>query len=319
MAGETTPAPLAPFAGAKPSAPAWFDKAIALAPERSFHVVRGAKIETLTWGERGKPGLLMLHGGSAHADWWSFIAPFFAGTHRVTATSWSGMGGSDWREAYAVDDYVEEMLASLQVTGLFDAPVKPVLVSHSFGSFPSMALAARHGEKLGGLITVDSPFISPEMRAKRDAGRTPSRPPRATVVYDSFAQAMARFRLMPAQTADNLYVVDYIARHSLREVARPDGSKGWTWRFDPFMWSTYKRGDSSADIAAAKCRLAVTWGANSVLFPPEIIDFVRRIAPKGTFFIEIPDAQHHVLIDQPLALVATVRAVLSAWDAGSGS
>ncbi len=38
----------------------------------------GANIELLTWGEVGKPGLILVHGNSAHADWWSFIAPFLA-------------------------------------------------------------------------------------------------------------------------------------------------------------------------------------------------------------------------------------------------
>ena len=77
--------PLAPFAGAKPPAPAWFDKALAQAPERSFVPVEGAKIELLTWGEIGKPGLILVHGNSAHADWWSFIAPFLADQYRVAA------------------------------------------------------------------------------------------------------------------------------------------------------------------------------------------------------------------------------------------
>src|SRR3712207_9584205 len=56
----------------------------------------------------GKPGLLFLHGNGAHADWWSFIAPFFADTHRVAALSWSGMGGSDHRERYSIDGFVAE-------------------------------------------------------------------------------------------------------------------------------------------------------------------------------------------------------------------
>ena len=71
-------APLAAYHGQKPAAPAWFDEAIAHEPERTFVEVEGAKIEVLAWGERGKPGLMFLHGGAAHADWWSFIAPFFA-------------------------------------------------------------------------------------------------------------------------------------------------------------------------------------------------------------------------------------------------
>lgn len=316
MAGEPIPAPLAAFAGEKPPAPAWFEKAIATAPERGFHHGAGARIETLTWGERGKPGLLLLHGGSAHADWWSFIAPFFAKTHRVVASSWSGMGGSDWREAYSIDELGLEMLATIEATGLAEGPGKPVVVSHSFGSFPAIAFAARHGERIGGLMTIDSPFLSDEMRSQRDAGRPPQRPPRDTVIYDTFVEALARFRLMPAQAAENLYAVDHIARHSLREVARPGGGTGWTWRFDPFMWSRLKRNDPSQDLAAAKCRLALTWGSDSVLFPPDVIAYVREQAPKGSLFIEFPDARHHVLIDQPLALVAAMRAVLAAWGHG---
>jgi pimeloyl-ACP methyl ester carboxylesterase len=164
-------------------------------------------------------------------------------------------------------------------------------------------------------MTIDSPFMSKEMRAKRDFGRPPSREPRDTLVYDSFEQALARFRLMPAQTAENLYVVDNIARHSLREVKKADGSSGWTWRFDPFMWSRMKRREPAEDLAAATCRLAVTWGSHSVLFPDEVKTYVRRQAPKGTIFLEIPEAQHHVLIDQPLALVTAMRTVLGAWEA----
>ena len=99
MASEPIPAPLVPFAGARPPAPAWFEEALKVEPERASHQGAGVTIETLAWGERGMPGLLLLHGGSAHADWWSHLAPFFARTHRVVASSWSGMGGSGWRPA----------------------------------------------------------------------------------------------------------------------------------------------------------------------------------------------------------------------------
>ena len=71
-------APLAAFHGRKPPAPAWFERAIADEPERTFVEFEGARIETLAWGKRGEPGLMLLHGGAAHADWWSFIAPLFA-------------------------------------------------------------------------------------------------------------------------------------------------------------------------------------------------------------------------------------------------
>src|SRR5712671_2452306 len=46
-------APLATFAGKEPPAPAWFRQAIEQKAERGFVEVKGAKIETLAWGERG--------------------------------------------------------------------------------------------------------------------------------------------------------------------------------------------------------------------------------------------------------------------------
>ena len=68
-------APLAALRGGKPPAPDWFIRALDQTPERGFVDVAGAKIETLIWGEIGQPGLLLLHGSGAHADWYSFIAP----------------------------------------------------------------------------------------------------------------------------------------------------------------------------------------------------------------------------------------------------
>ena len=63
MAESTPMAPLAAFRGQKPPAPAWFERVVAIEPERTFVAVDGAEVETLAWGERGKPGLVFLHGG----------------------------------------------------------------------------------------------------------------------------------------------------------------------------------------------------------------------------------------------------------------
>ena len=39
------------------------------------------------------------------------------------------------------------------------------------------------------------------------------------------------------------------------------------------------------------------------------------IAP-GSPYVEIPEAEHHVMIDQPIAFVAALRALLAAWPPG---
>lgn len=47
--------------------------------------------------------------------------------------------------------------------------------------------------------------------------------------------------------------------------------------------------------------------------PPDMLEEARQTLPAGTPMIAIPDAAHHVPIDQPLALVAALRAVLAGW------
>jgi len=307
--------PLGPFAGAKPPAPAWFDKAIAREPERRFVEVEGARIETLIWGDEGKPGLLLMHVNGAHADWYSFIAPFFADHYRVAAISWSGMGRSDWRERYSLDLFSREALVAAEDAGLFLSAEKPIFVAHSFGGDVGIWLAANSGERLKGMILLDNVPRPPEMRWKGQ----PNSDGRPARVHPSLEAALARFRLMPPQGCENLYLVDHIGRWSITEDVAEDGTTPiFRWRFDPGLWPKMDRTgslESEHDLSAAKCPLAMIWGAQSQLVPQEGLDFTRQFIPAGTPMIALPDAQHHLMLDQPLATVAAVRALLSAWPA----
>ena len=311
-------APLAAFGGEKPTAPAWFERALACLPERRMIPVEGADIETLTWGEVGQPGLLLMHGNGAHAGWWRMIAPFFAATHRVAAFSWSGMGASSWRQAYTLETFAAEVMAVAQATGLFAGARKPVAVGHSFGSFPLVEVGWRHGEHFGGLMIVDSPFSTPERREerRRARGEIPRRPNelRPHNVYATFEAALARFRLAPLQYCDNLFIVDMIARESLVPTKRFDGAPGWSWRFDPFVWRNLNIRDLRETLGRIGCRTALMRGGLSELMRAEDAAYTLSLMPAGTAFIEVPDAWHHVMIDQPLAFVAALRALLATWS-----
>lgn len=304
--GDDLRAPLAAFGGAMPPAPVWFDDALAHTPERGFVDVGGVPIETLSWGERGKPGLLFLHGNGAHADWWSFIAPFFAVDHRVVALSWSGMGGSGHREHYRLDDFVAEAFEVGAAEGLFDAREKPIFVAHSFGGYPLMACASRHGGRLRAAVMVDTPVTDPASGGENR--RPPNAPMKPHRVYPTIEAALARFRFAPTQGCDNLYIADLIARRSIKEV---DG--GWTWKFDPFLWRDFAVGDSAQMLARVGCPFAIMWGERSKLMPSGTIDFMRQTAPAGSPLVVVPDAAHHVMIDQPLAFVAALRALVAGW------
>ena len=304
--GQTLPpeiaAPLARFHGDKPPAPAWFDRALACAPERSAFDVEGVPIELLTWGEVGKPGLLFMHGNGAHADWWSFIAPFFADDWRVAALSWSGMGNSGWRPTYTGQTFVTEAFAASQAAGLHENG-KPVFVGHSFGGYPTLEAARQHGDQLRAAISVDSPVQPP--------GRQWRGPPireGGTRVYPTLTEALARFRLAPPQGCENLFIADFIARNSLKEV-----EGGWTWKFDPALWRSYSHGGGTPPLASPKCPVALMWGERSNLMDEEVVAYMKSLAPPQTPMVIIPDADHHVMIDQPLALVAALRAQLAVW------
>src|SRR5471030_51059 len=161
--------PLAPFAGAEPESPAWFKTALALAPQRSFTFVEGANIELLTWGEIGQPGLIFVHGNSAHADWWSFIAPFFADRYRVAALSLSGMGASDWRESYTFETFATEIHDCAKAAGLYEAHAAPVFIGHSFGGSQVFYSACRHPERMRAAILVDTGFGGPPTKEQLEA------------------------------------------------------------------------------------------------------------------------------------------------------
>lgn len=302
-------APLAALNGERPPAPAWFEWALAQRPERQMITVSGARIELLTWGALGKPGLLLLHGNGAHADWWSFIAPFFAKDWRVAAISWSGMGGSDWRPAYSADLFAAEAFAAVEAAGLEAGGVRPIFAGHSFGGFPVMFITARYPERLRGAVLIDSAVHPPEKR-----WRGPPLRPGPNRVYPSLEAALARFRLAPPQPCENLYIADYIARTALKRAPLTDEpGEGWTWKFDPAMWGRFQMPDLGQLLEEIACPTALLWGERSNLVPPETLDYMLSKLPAGVVRVPIPDADHHVMVDQPMALVAAMRGLLSVW------
>ena len=324
--------PLLPFKGQSPAAPAWFHEAVAKRPERTLVPVDGANIELLVWGERGKPGLILVHGNSAHADWWSFIAPFLADRYRVAAMSLSGMGGSDWRDKYSFETFATEIYECAKAAGLYDAPVKPIYIGHSFGGAQVFYSAAHHPDRMRACLLVDTGFGGPPTpeeiaqweAEERAAGRTPqpfrmpSHRDRPNKVYKSLEEALTRFRFMPPQVPGNLFIADFIARRSLKPAPLPDGAgDGWTWRFDPGLWMKLDRtGMFSVEDITVTVPMAHIYGDRSEIIRRHGPGSRRRDhIPASVPRIVIPDSEHHVMVDQPLALVAAMRATLALWPA----
>ena len=294
-------APLAPFMGAIPPGPAWFDKAMAHTPDEQTLTVNGGTVETLVWGDKRLPGIMLLHGNAAHASVWRPVAPFLAGSHRVVAFSWPGMGGSGWRPKYDLSDYTDDLICVAEQTGLFDQKQKPLIVAHSVAGGPGVLAAHRHGERLRGVVIVDSGFRAPENdhRVWSD--------PRPHHIYPTLQDALARFRFAPTQPAANAFIADMIARRSLIKV-----DSGWTWQFDPALWRRLRLSSVWSELAEPHCPMAFISGEHSKV-THGLMDSIMAHVPDESPHIVIPDAHHHLMVDQPLAFVAVLRALLASW------
>lgn len=293
--------PLARFSGERPPTPTWFVDALNIAPETSFVEVDGVPVEMLSWGRRGAPGLLFLHGMTANAWWWSFIAPFFAGEFRCVALSWSGMGRSGRRNAYSIAGFARELALVSQASGIFDGGKAPVVVAHSFGGVP-LAVHLNQADDFGGAILVDRSVYA------RDSAR-PGPPVRQYkgATYDSEREALSRFRLLPADECPNDFIVDHVARAALTRSVDSTGATRFGWDVDPSI--RVKLGPFQFPWFDAGAPLSFIWGERSSLVSAAVIDGIRHLHPAAPH-ITVPDAGHHVMLDQPLALVTAIRTLL---------
>ena len=126
-----------------PDAPEWFRRALAVPTETGEVLVGGATIRFLAWGEADRRGLVLVHGGGAHAHWWTHVAARLAGDLRVVAIDLSGHGDSDHRDSYSLEQWTDEVIAVVEA-GRIVGP--PVIVGHSMGDRPR--LAGRRGGRL---------------------------------------------------------------------------------------------------------------------------------------------------------------------------
>ena len=283
-------------------APEWFREALALRFEDHSVEVEGCPIHYLKWGTPGRPGLVLVHGGAAHAHWWSFIAPQLTHDYQVVALDLSGHGDSGRRDGYPRDLWADEIMAVAEDARLVGAPI---LVGHSMGGFVCIAAAARYGDRLAGTVILDSPVRRPDPEAEEGAHGRAFRNPK---VYPDLKTALQHYRLVPGPTCAEPYILDHIARYSLREV-----DDGWTWKFDPLVFRRFAPRAIHEILREVGCRVAL-FRAEFGLVTPDIGDYMYELLDRNAPVVEIPRSYHHILLDQPLALIAGLRAILADWE-----
>lgn len=280
--------------------PEWFWEAVETIPESGFVEVEDVDINYFKWSQPGNPGLLFVHGHNAHAHWWDFIAPAYKDDYQTVALDLSGMGDSDHREEYSSDTYAKEILA---VADKNEMPENTILVAHSFGGMMGLRAVARYASRFKGLILLDSGVKHPDDERPRDVERW-SQPK----VYPDLEVARSRFRLQPPQQCVNDYLVQHIARNSIEHV-----DEGFVWKFDDELSSRMKAtGDIKQDLQSVNCKIALIYGENSEYFSAKSAAYMKELQPALEVY-ELADAQHHLFLDQPVAFMDQLSAILAGW------
>ncbi len=284
--------------------PSWFDRALADAPEVHRVAVDGIDVNYLAWGRVGAPGLVFIHGGAAHAHWWSFLVPLLADNYRIAAMDLSGHGDSDRRDEYLLSSWAAEVMAVADDLG---AHGPPVIVGHSMGGFVAIGTAAIHGADLAGIVILDSPVSAPdpEIEAARQGNIFGP-----LKVYPDVDSALARFRTVPEQAHYLDFVMDHVGRHSLREV-----EGGVSWKYDPEIFVP-PRSEPRELLTRVACRVAL-FRAEHGLVTPEIGQYMYERLGRVAPVVEIPEAGHHLMLDQPLLLLTALRTLLADWEHSS--
>lgn len=281
--------------------PAWFVRALATPHEEHVVDVEGCDIHYLAWGEPGRPGIVLVHGGAAHAHWWSHLAPLIADQYRVVALDLSGHGDSGRRADYHLHHWTAEIMA---VTAHGALAPRPIVVGHSMGGFVTIATAASHSDDLAGIVILDSPVIREDPEVEEARVGSAFKPPR---VYTDPAEMVQRFRTVPEQDHYEPYVLEHVARNSIRPV-----EDGWTWKFDHTIFRP-RRSETSVLLEQVRCRVAL-FRAEHGLVTPEIGEFMYETLGRVAPVIEVPEAGHHLMLDQPLLVLTGLRTLLADWE-----
>jgi esterase len=278
---------------------AGLDPARASLPQSRHLVVDGFRLHVLDWGGAGHP-LLFLHGGALSAHSWDLVCLALRDRFRCVAVDQRGHGDSEWSPGldYATDAYVRD------IAGLIDRLEleRPILIGQSLGAVNALVYAARHRDRLAGLVMVDAgPWVQ-HNGAGRVAEFVLSTAELPSV--DDFVERALRFN--PRRDPDLL-------RRSVARNLRPSPDGGWTWKYDRRHLTRERFEAFAAELASLEellptvsCPVLVARGAESDVFAVEDAERLADCLPDARA-VTVPGAGHTVQGDNPRGLAAELR------------
>ena len=282
------------------SVPEWFKKAIKNKPLSRFIKVKGVDIHYLVWGDISKPGLFLIHGYSAHAHWWDFIAPNFIDNYCVVAIDLSGMGDSEHRDSYSQSLYSLEIKSVCEEMGWNSAN----FLAHSMGGPISIKAASLYPDLFERLFLLDAVVVVPPDKARSFSSRNSM--VRNNFIYEDFNAAVDSFRLIPPQPCKNEFLLKHIAEHSFKNT-----DEGWLLKSDASIMRSYEYEDLTEIFMDLKCPTYLVYGLMSQILSQEILEYTIYVGNlPAERVVVIAGAMHHIFIDEPLVFVEEIKKLL---------
>lgn len=278
-------------------------------PTQGESTFRGCTINYLRWGEPlADHTLVLVHGGGANAWWWSDIAPQLVIEHQsVVAMDLSGHGDSGHRDQYSLDTWADEVN---HVAKIVSGSGAYSLVGHSMGGVVTLVASASSRRGLVGTVAIDSRVVDQKTWAGKEAAQRMRDVPHRS--YADEDEAIEHFRLVPTQPLPSSTMLRRVVQKS---ITTTDAGK-LTWKFDPHVFTRHRpHPDKFARVLASiDSHVALIFGEKSEVRIAAVPYFRSSLTVHPTV-VQVPEAYHHLMFDQPIALVSILRTLTGLWEA----
>lgn len=258
---------------------------------------------TITTMGRGSP-VMLIPGLSSPREVWAGIAPELARTHRVILVQVNGFGGDAPGENLK-PGLLDGVVVDLQSYLAREKLGRTDVIGHSMGGLVALMLAKAHPDSVRRLMIVDSlPWIG-ELFAP--GAPVAALEPQARVMRDTMAAGYGK----PANAGANAATA---ARLALKPASRTR-IVAWMGNADPRVTAQAFYEDMTTDLRPAMAAIAtpitLVYPGTGAPDDQGSVLYHRAYAPAPhVTYVPVADSAHFVMLDQPAAFAAAVKAFL---------
>jgi pimeloyl-ACP methyl ester carboxylesterase len=247
-----------------------------------------------------KQPLVLLHGLGMSARVWDDVRPLLAPHHAVTARTAVGHRGGEAARSrpLTVHDLVDDAERMLDALGLD----RPHVAGNSLGGWIAIELARRGRARSvcamspAGCWTAGTAEQTSGVRRIRWATR-----------LARLGRALPMPVLMRSAGVRRLVLRD-VARHGDRITAAQAMEATRDLLGCVIAEDILTTDEEIAPLDPLPCRVTLAWGSRDAIVPPEVNGAVARARLPGARFLELPDAGHVPMIDDPEAVARAILA-----------